>query len=389
MILAVLMLTASMAKAQPLTVEQFVEQVSTLAARVNESHVQKDYLAMLEATQEVTALYGRLGEDGRKTYAFLTQQIDYAQTVAYTQLGRTEEALAAFERVLDSGYTKYNVADSEPDLAPLRENPKFKALLERIKEYDQAAVLRAARGYRADVPRPEFTYQTPEAEGLQALRAEFNLDSIAGSGDEISRIKNLMTWVHNTVRHDGSHDANSARNASALIAYFRESGQGVNCRMLSIILNECYLAMGFSSRFIVCLPQVDGSDSHVINSVWSQTLGKWLWMDASFNAWMTDEAGNLLSIEEVRQRVIDEKPLFLNEEANWNGNPWSKEEYFEGFMLPYLYWFECPAVSAYDMETKRDGKTYVRLCPPGFYGLKTVGNPYISNDPAWFWQKPE
>jgi transglutaminase-like putative cysteine protease len=389
MILAALILSCSMIGAQPLTGEQFMERASSLSNRVNEADDRKDYSAMLEATQEIAALYGRLGEDDRKVFASLPQQIDYALTVAYAQLGRTDEALAAFERVLDSGYTSYNKADSEPGLAPLRENPAFRALMERIREYDLVAPLQEAKAYRVDVPRPEFTYQTPDAEGLRALRAEFKLDSVAGAGDEITQIKNLMAWVNRTVRHDGSHSPNVDKNASSLIAYSRETGRAINCRMIALILNECYLAMGFPSRLVSCLPKDNSTnESHAINVVYSRTLDKWLWMDATFNACMMDEAGNLLSIEEVRQRVIDEKPLFINEEASRNGSPQTKAGYFEGFMLPYLYWFESPAVSAYDMETRR-GKASVRLCPPGFQNTYYLENAYATTDPAYFWQKPE
>lgn len=55
------------------------------------------------------------------------------------------------------------------------------------------------------------------------------------------------------------------------------------------MLNECYLAMGFKSRFITCMPKVMINDCHVINAVYSNTLNKWLWMDPTFNAYVTDE----------------------------------------------------------------------------------------------------
>lgn len=45
----------------------------------------------------------------------------------------------------------------------------------------------------------------PNDSNLVQLRKHFNLDSIAGSGDEISKIKNLLYWVHNIVPHDAIH----------------------------------------------------------------------------------------------------------------------------------------------------------------------------------------
>ena len=50
-----------------------------------------------------------------------------------------------------------------------------------------------------------FHYANPTDNLLLLSRERFNLDSIAGSGDDISRIKNLLYWVHNNITHDGSN----------------------------------------------------------------------------------------------------------------------------------------------------------------------------------------
>lgn len=60
------------------------------------------------------------------------------------------------------------------------------------------------------------------------------------------------------------------------------------------------------------------SDYHVINIVWSDSLNKWVWMDPSFAASVTDENGLLLHPGEVRERLRRDLPVQLNEDANWN-----------------------------------------------------------------------
>ena len=55
-----------------------------------------------------------------------------------------------------------------------------------------------------------------------------------------------MHWVHNAVRHDGSSRNPTSRNAIDLIEVCRKENRGINCRMMAQVLNECYLAMGFS-----------------------------------------------------------------------------------------------------------------------------------------------
>lgn len=50
-----------------------------------------------------------------------------------------------------------------------------------------------------------FRYGEPSDRMLRMTRKKFNLDKIAGKGDDISRIKNLLYWVHDNIEHDGSN----------------------------------------------------------------------------------------------------------------------------------------------------------------------------------------
>lgn len=254
-------------------------------------------------------------------------------------------------------------------------------------------------------PIPEWTYLPQNNANLKKIRKHFNLDSIAGNGDEISRIKNLMYWLHNTVRHDGSSDNPSSKNAIDIVELCRKEGRGVNCRMLATVLNECYLAMGFKSRFITCMPrELEFEDCHVINMVYSNDLGKWVWMDPSFAAYVEDENGTLLSIEEVRQRLIDDKPLVLNPDANWNHEtPQTKEFYLEKYMAKNLYRFQCPSASTYNTETwpRTEVLNYIELVPLDALNQspqkeeikskdgKVVRVEYLTNNPVAYWAAPK
>jgi tetratricopeptide (TPR) repeat protein len=50
----------------------------------------------------------------------------------YSSAGDFETALDYFERAVESGYTNNAWAKTDPDLDPLRENPRFQALMERL-----------------------------------------------------------------------------------------------------------------------------------------------------------------------------------------------------------------------------------------------------------------
>lgn len=252
---------------------------------------------------------------------------------------------------------------------------------------------------------PTFTYQSKDHPDLVKVRKELNLDSIAGKGTELSQIFNLMHWVHNLVRHDGNSNNPTLKNAIDLIKVCKAENRGVNCRMLATILNDCYLAMGITSRHITCMPkETNFDDCHVINMVYSKDLNKWIWMDPTFDAYVMDDRGNLLGVQEVRERLIKALPLVLNADANWNRiNLQTKEEYLEKYMAKNLYRLQTPLTSQYNTETSVSGKniTYIELLPldgleqtPQLKevnyeksGVKFIH--YKTNNPNLFWTKPE
>lgn len=268
-------------------------------------------------------------------------------------------------------------------------------------------MLKSAEKYNLSDNRfiPKFEYQLKENSNLQRIRKDLKLDSIAGKGNELSQIFNLLHWIHNLVKHDGNSNNPTLKNAIDLIKVCKAENRGVNCRMLATILNECYLSMGIKSRYITCMPkETNFDDCHVINMVYSTELNKWIWIDPTFDAYVMDDKGNLLGIQEVRERLIKGQPLVLNADANWNReNLQTKEGYLENYMAKNLYRLETPLISEYDTETWKKGKevSYVELLPidgieqspqkkettNNETGVKFIN--YKTNNPNSFWTKPE
>jgi len=197
-------------------------------------------------------------------------------------------------------------------------------------------ILKESPGYAPDATLSvSFSHAEPSDRLLSLSRVRFNLDSIAGVGDDISRIKNLLYWVHNSIRHDGGNGlAPGAINLRNTYDSARRDSCGYNCRALAICLTEALLSVGIPSRYITCLPKAwdTDNDCHVICVAWSESLGKWIWVDPTFAAYVTDENGLLLHPGEVRYRLQHDMPLVLNEDANWN-NEWqeTKEDYLDNY----------------------------------------------------------
>lgn len=286
-------------------------------------------------------------------------------------------------------------------------NEKDSARTRIIYKPSKLDILKKAEEYNYSDNRfiPKFTYQSQDNLNLVKVRNELKLDSVAGKGNELTQIFNLMHWVHNLIKHDGSSNNPTLKNAIDLIKICKAESRGVNCRMLATILNECYLSMGIKSRFVTCMPrETKFDDCHVINMVYSKNLKKWIWIDPTFDAYVMDDKGNLLGIQEVRERLIKGQPLVLNADANRNREELETKEYYLGYyMAKNLYRLQTPLVSEYDTETWNKGKeaTYVELLP--LDGIEqtpqkdektneTTGvkfTYYKTNNPNLFWIKPE
>ena len=315
----------------------------------------------------------------------------YDQACCYAMVGQKKKALAALEQSVLLGFKDYNYMKSDNDLQSLRKEKKYLSLLDQVKDRQPLSVLKKSASYAKDNKKIEFIYQPKESMNLRMVRDYFKLDSVAGQGDELSKILNLMHFAHDNIRHDGSNRAFAEMDAIDLYNYYKTTGKGVNCRQLAISLCEIYLSMDIPARYVTCMP-ADSLDfeCHVINTVWSSQLQKWLYIDPTFDAWVMDENGTLLSIAEVRERLINDQPLVLCETANWNHeSPQTKEDYLETYMAKNLYYFVCKKLNRFNPESlyrNNDPEGDVRLMPVGFVNNNRKCE--TTTDPEVFWAKP-
>lgn len=372
---------------------EFYKQLNILNKEKKQAINEKNYAQVEQCNWNIIHNYEKLPEKVQKEIG-LNYGYYYYDIACYQSLQKKkEEALKHFELAYQNGYSNYNHILKDTDLDYIRKEKKFQETLAKFKEEgDYLYILQKSPQYATNEQTdtlPHFTYANQSDSNLIKVRQYFKLDSVAGNGDEISKIKKLLTFVHNKIMHDGQHGNPKQLNAIAMAEACKDGSRGLNCRGLATVLNECYLAMGFKSRFLTCMPKKYISDCHVINTVYSETLKKWIWMDPTNNAWVMDENGNLLGIKEVRERLCDGRPLILNEEANWNNKQKTvKEEYLDNYMAKNLYYVNCTLRSEFGTEDKKyNPADYVALMPNGYYNDMEKGS-YIIYDDDWFWQAP-
>jgi hypothetical protein len=233
----------------------------------------------------------------------------------------------------------------------------------------------------------KFRCQIKDDPELKAISQKFKLDSIAGTGNEISQLLNVLHWVHNTYPHNGSIDVPYYHSTLELMTITKNEHKTLECGTLATVLNKCYLALGFKSRRVICLPKDSTDvDCHSINAVYSNTLNKWVWVDPTNDAYVMNEQGVLLSIAEVRERLINGKTLIINPDANWNHkSSTTKEYYLYNYMAKNLYAFQCFC----DPEGGSITNVLLPLEYKGIIPRTANTKPKCTNNPNVFWAKPE
>ena len=376
------------------------------------------YPEFITCIQETNRYIQKNGGAYKAKYQNLSPSVYYYISRAFAILNQKDSAFANLQKAIELGYTDYYGLSKDTSFKSLRDDIQYRSLLEQIKNFSYEEILAQFPAYSEQkIILPYYTYQSENDKGLNDLREKYKLDSVAGNGDEISKIINLMGWVHNTVRHsNGTYPPD--RHADAMIEFCKIENRGGNCRVLATILNETYLAMGFKSHFVTCLPlSKTDHECHVINCVFSKTLNKWVWMDPTFDTWVKDEKGNYLDIEEVRERLVKGLPVKTSPRINWNGKSHDGEEYLHHYMAKNLFQLNIPLNSCAAFEnadykprkesimlpkTKKNmsdgsnlkGRTYIQLIPANYKPEniepgKLINGVYYTTDSKQFWKKPQ
>lgn len=398
--------TSSFCQSTGKSFEDFANGQDSLFSIAYENLDPKAYQKLLG---EFLVKYNKLPEDSKKEYSDYLNSSYYNFACLYALSNNKEKAFEYLKKSISAGFYNYTHIMQDSDLVSIRDDNRFKTMVEPLRKIgDYLFILKKAGKYNDEENQklPKFLYQSSGNPDLVALRKAFNLDSIAGEGNEVSQILNLMHWVHYLIPHDGNKPNPVIKNAMSMITECKKENRGLNCRGLAIVLNECYLSLGFKSRIVTCLPKDSldlDPDCHVINAVYSESHKKWLWIDPTFNAYVMNEKGELLSIEEVRERLINDQPLIINPDANWN-RKFSEEidDYLYNYMAKNLYILESPVISEYNMETDEPEKvdSYIQLIPIDYFQqtpekyqeINPASNAatvfYKTNNSALFWQAP-
>ena len=377
---------------------KFLASVDSLNTQLLTAYNEKNYPAAEALCREIIGFYDAHAAQLAEGYAYFKYSSYYNMACFQARQGKKQEAVTSLVKVLDSGKMEisYSKVVNDEDLKDILDAAELQPALKRLKETtDYLYILQNAPEYTRTQPAdslPRIVYAQANDPDLIRVRDYFRLDSVVVAGDEPATIKRILTYIHNKIRHDGQNGNPAGGNNSINFAKACKDGsRGLNCRGLATVLNECYLSMGIPSRVITCMPKTYINDCHVINAVYSSALGKWLWIDPTNNAWVTDDQGNMLSIQEVRARLRSGQPVRVNEEANWNNEKkTTTEDYLYEYMAKNLFYLEAWTRYGFNTESDRENPiNYIFLQPRGCDSDQRNARNLSVNDDQYFWQKPD
>lgn len=205
----------------------------------------------------------------------------------------------------------------------------------------------------------EFTYDYG-ALGFSELLAKYPIKDIAGNGDELTKVFNLLKWCSENVLHNGgTKDVEFIPKTSVdILDYSYKKGReyGVYCRLQAIVFTECCMALGIKSRILHCLPfNPYDFDTHVVSMVYIKSLNKWIMLDAGNNRYFTDENNQILSPLEIREKLGNDAYIKCNVD----------DVQYKRYMAKNLFYFKSLKNNTFGSDLQINQET-IYCVPQGF-----------------------
>ena len=233
-----------------------------------------------------------------------------------------------------------------------------------------------------------FTY-TPDADRAKEIYNYFRLDTLIN--DNMSTWDKALKITKFTVAqipHLNQKGIIEHRNAIDIWEFAKNTEPGVNCRMHSIFLSELFFAAGITNRFITCRPlSSTDDDCHVVNVAWIPEMEKWVMLDSDMCAYITDDNGIPLSLQEMRINMANGGAFNIN----FLKSVVFSADYYRAYWAKNLYWFCSHEKNGFNVEpaSVNSGDRYILLIPTNFDCYDIGEHDVVTHDDQAFWAKPE
>ena len=166
--------------------------------------------------------------------------------------------------------------------------------------------------------QPLFCYEPIRYKSFQDVSLDIPINQYEPSMSLLSYVVNLMGTTFRLLNQGQKVLDLHKYSASQIISICKTKRVSCNCFSTAIVLCAALAKSGFVSRIVRCMPlDIHYCDCHVITEVYDESLKKWLFLDCANLAAFTDEKGNLLSMLEIRNALINNDHLILATRDAW------------------------------------------------------------------------
>ena len=173
------------------------------------------------------------------------------------------------------------------------------------------------------------------------LDDKYKLTDIAGTGDDLSKVINLMRWLRDNTYYCGMSMNITADNGLDILNSSVGKGfdKALNCRFTAIAFADCLVAVGIKAYPVVLASYKDKENGsfgvHLMTHVFLSEMNKWCLFDPSFNVCFRDNDGRYLNAFELRKVFLDGcYPVVQG--YSFNGENLHKELYVDYFVKQCL-----------------------------------------------------
>lgn len=240
-------------------------------------------------------------------------------------------------------------------------------------------------------------YPESSAQYLKDLSEKYPIDlAIEDKKSDIDKILSVLNWTNSRWSHNGNQSP-SKSDAITILDEAKE-GKSFPCFAYAIVLKSQLENAGFKARTIYLktkdVETRKGSPGHVATEVYSDELGKWIFIDGQFNLMPVLKSIPLNAVELQKAINTNYEDLLMKSLGNV-----SKRDYVD-FVYDYLYYFDTALDQRYigDSDASKHtiaNKSKLMLVPKGsenptkidFWNM-VLDNYLYTNSLAEFYAKP-
>ncbi len=256
---------------------------------------------------------------------------------------------------------------------------------ERVSPEQRISQLKEHAEYADDSTTIPFTYKLNEGNLYKDIINKYKINDEVKGKTDVELMVALLNVVCDNFPHNGNSKMPEKRDLISVVNYAKENLEGVNCRLLSIILSELCRAYGVPAKHISCLPKEDPCDEcHVVVHAYSENLGQWIMLDPTFRLILKNEKNEYVNLSMLRNSLINDLKIIPNENAGHNGSPFSVDDY-RSYMTKNTFRFSCATDYYFGAEEGYKKNVANMLIPKNYTQSKKER---ITTSPRAFWAKP-